>query len=203
MTAIAVGEMSARALCLGLVVQQEDTIQGLDRRLKWRFASANFTRGAASKSIPRLAAEGLVELVEEGSKRTLHRYRATPRGEADFVKWLHQTELPPVVRDALQCKLEFFAIEDVSTLIGSVHEQEEAFTAAADIAHEQLGKEKRARRSKRERGRPVDWDLELRIIKTKDAATLAGVMAERLEALREDLQDLLAAYGDERGVGGG
>src|SRR5277367_1796789 len=107
MAAIAVGDASARALCLGLVVQKEDTIQGLDRRLKRRFSSANFTRGAASKSIPRLAAEGLVELVEEGSQRTLHRYRVTPAGEADFLEWLHQTELPPAVRDAMQCKLEF------------------------------------------------------------------------------------------------
>lgn len=195
MAAISVGDTSARALCLGLVIQQEDTIQGVDRRLKRRFSSANFTRGAASKTIPRLAAEGLVELIGEGSKRTLHRYRGTPAGEAYFLEWLHQTELPPAVRDALQCKLEFFAIEDVSTLIEAVEGLEDAFTAAADIAHEKLGKERGLRRRQRRAG-AVDWRLELSIIKTKDAAKLATVMAERLEALREDLEELLAAYAE-------
>ncbi len=202
MAAIAVGDPSARALCLGLVVQQEDTTQGLDRRLKRHFSSANFTRGAASKSIPRLAAEGFVELVEEGSKPTLHRYKATSAGEAYFLDWLHQTELPPAVRDALQCKLEFFAIEDVATLIEAVQDQKEAFTAAADVAHEKLDIQKRARRRRR-RGNGVDWRLELGIIKWKDAAKLANVMAERLEALHEDLEDLLMAYREAGEVDGG
>jgi|ERR1700677_2879732 len=202
MTAIAVGDTSARALCLGLVIQREDTIQGLDRRLSRRFSSANFTRGVASKSIPRLAVEGLVEVVEEGSKRTLNRYRATSAGEAYFLEWLHQIELPPVIRDALHCKLEFFEIGDVPTLIEAVREQEEAFTFAADVAHQQLGKEMRARRRKA-RGTRGDWRRDMSIIKTKDAVKLANVLAERLEALREDYEELRDSYRDAGEVDGG
>jgi DNA-binding PadR family transcriptional regulator len=192
MAAIAVGETSPRYLCLGFVIQREDTVQGVDRRLKRRFASERFTRGTATKNLPSLAAEGLVELVAEGSERPLDRYRTTPKGEASFRDWLVQTELPPAVRDALQCKLEFFELEDIPDLIEAVHEQEDAFTAATDIAHERLRTEKRARRDRRKRGEPPDWRLELSIIKTKDAAKLGGVMAELLEALREDLEDLVA-----------
>jgi DNA-binding PadR family transcriptional regulator len=202
MATVAIGDTSIGALCIGLLTQQEDTIQGLDRRLKRHFASANFARGAASKSIARLEAVGHVEIAEEGDKRTLHRYRATPAGEAYFLEWLHQIELPPAIRDAMQCKLEFFPIEDLQRLIDAVVEQQEAFTHGADLAHDQLGREQRAQSSKRRRGQPPDWRRELQMIKTKDAAKLGNLMADRLEELREHLEELRDASGEMGAAGG-
>ncbi len=175
-------------LALGLVIQREDTVRGINRRLNRRFSSARFTRGSAHNNLPSLAAGGLVRLVEKGSQPPLDRYAATEKGEEEFRAWLHQTELPPAVRDALQCKLEFFELEDIPALIEAVHEQEEAFTDATEIAHERLHMEQKARRASGK----TDWRLELRLIKTKDAAKLGGLMAERLEALREELDELLA-----------
>jgi DNA-binding PadR family transcriptional regulator len=172
-----VGETSQKILCLGFVIQGEDTAQGVARRMKRRFSSERFTRGIAHKSLPSLAEDGYLELVAEGAEQPLDRYRATPEGEHHFYDWLRQTELPPTVRDALQW----------------------------NIAHERLMEEKRARRERRKRSLPTDWRLELRIAKAKDAVKLGGMMTKRLKALRADLEQILDAYNMASGseVGGG
>jgi DNA-binding PadR family transcriptional regulator len=202
MTAVALGDASARTLCVGLLLQDEDTIQGLDRRLRRRFASAQFTRGAASKSVPRLAKQGLVELVERGEKHTLDRYRITPAGQAYFLDWLRQTELPPAVRDVVQCKLEFFQFDELPGAIDAIEEQAIAFGTAADLAHERLQAELRARRARRKRGHPPDWRQELSIAKTKDAANLGAAMRDRLRALNEELQEIFVSFGRAEGDDG-
>jgi DNA-binding PadR family transcriptional regulator len=194
MAALALGDASARVLCVGLLRQKPDTIQGLDKRLKLRFASANFTRGAASKSIPRLRRAGLVELVERGDKPTLDRYRITATGEAYFLDWLRQTELPPVVRDVMQCKLEFFEFEELPGVIEGIEEQAIAYGAAADIAHETLQSEKRLRRERKRRGQPPDWRQTLSIAKTKDAANLGNAMRDRLRAVVEELKEIQETF---------
>ena len=190
MAALAFGDASTPVLCLGLLRQKSDTIQGLDRRLQLRFASANFTRGSASKSMPGLIKQGWVELVEKGEKRTLDRYRITPAGEAHFLDWLSQTELPPMVRDVMQCKLAFFEFEQLSGVIEGIEEQAIAFGVAADIAHEDLQSEQRRRREQNRRGQPPDWRLALSIAKTKDLAKLGKAMKDRLNALVEELQEI-------------
>lgn len=191
MASFAAGNTSPRILCLGLAVQKADTVKGIDRRLNRVFSSARFTRGSAHKYLPSMAAEGLVRLVESGAEPSLDRYAATEKGAEHFHAWLHQTELPPAVRDALQCKLEFFELVDLPPLIEAVREQEAAFTAATNIAHERLQAEQRARLAS---GAATDWRRELRRIKTKDAVKLGGLMAERLEALCEELEELHAAH---------
>jgi len=201
MAALAVGDASARVICIGLLRQKPDTIQGLDRRLRLRFASANFTRGAANKSIPGLATQGLVELVERGDKPTLDRYRITAAGDAYFLDWLRQTELPPIVRDVMQCKLEFFALEELPGVIEGIEEQAIAFGAAADIAHERLQSEQRLRRERARRGQPPDWRQALRIAKTKDAANLGNAMRDRLNAVVDELNEIRETFGARRGDG--
>jgi DNA-binding PadR family transcriptional regulator len=204
MSTTKVGETSQKILCLGFVLQQEDTTQGVARRMSRRFSSERFTRGSAHKSLPSLAEEGYVELVEEGSERPLDRYRATAKGEEHFYEWLRQTELPPTVRDALQCKLEFYEMTELPEVIESIREQQEAFAAATNIAHERLQEEKRARRERRRRSLPTDWRLELRIAKAKDAVKLGRSLTKRLKELHADLQQILDAYNIENGevVGG-
>lgn len=194
-----VGETSQKILCLGFVVRQEDTAQGVERRMKRRFSSERFTRGIANKSLPSLAEDGYLEVVEEGAEQPLDRYRATPDGEEHFFEWLRRTELPPTVRDALQCKLEFYEMAELPAVIESMGEQQDAFAAATNIAHERLQEEKRARRERRKRNLPTDWRMELRIAKAKDAVKLGGMMAKRLKTVRADLQEILDAYNIENG----
>ncbi len=190
MPAIALGDASTPVICIGLLRQKSDTIQGLERRLKNKFAPSNFTRGSASKSIPNLARQGLIQLVEKGEKSTLDRFRVTSAGEAYFLAWLRQTELPPVVRDVLQCKLEFFHFEELSAVILMIEEQALAYGSAADIAHEDLHDEQRRRRERSRRGQPPDWRVELSIAKTKDLAKLGNAMKDRLTALVEELKEI-------------
>jgi DNA-binding PadR family transcriptional regulator len=199
-----VGETSQKVLCLGFVIQHEDTAQGVDRRMKQRFASQRFTRGIAHKSLLSLAEDGYLELVEKGAEQPLDRYRATSKGEELFYEWLRQTELPPTVRDATQCKLEFYEMAELPEAIESMSELQEAFGVATDIAHERLQEEKRARRQRRKLGLPTDYRVELRIAKAKDAVKLGRLMKQRLKELRADLQQILDAYNIEMGeVGGG
>lgn len=194
MTALALGDASAPVICAGLLRQKPDTIRGLEKRLQLRFASANFTRGAASKSIPSLAKKGLVELVERGDRPTLDRYRITAAGEAYFLDWLRQTELPPMVRDVMQCKLEFFEFDELPGVIEGIEEQAIAYGVAADIAHEILHSEQRIRRERKRRGQPPVWRQALSIAKTKDAANLGNAMRDRLHALLEELKEIQETF---------
>jgi DNA-binding PadR family transcriptional regulator len=115
MSGFSAGETTPQMMVLGLVVQQADTIAGVGRRLADQFASASFPRGSAHNNLPRLADKGYVRLVEEGppGEATRDRYEATSEGIAYFRSWLCRTELPPVVRDAVQCKLELLERGDI------------------------------------------------------------------------------------------
>jgi DNA-binding PadR family transcriptional regulator len=194
--ATSLGDVTAPVLCLGLLRQKPDTVQGLERGLKRRFASAaNYTRGSANKSISGLVREGHIELVERGDKPTLDRYRITAAGEAYFLAWLRQTELPPTVRDVLQCKLEFFELNEMPGRIEGIEEMAIAFDAVADIAHEDLQSKKRLLRERQKRGQRPDWKLALSIVKTKDAANLGHKMRDRLNEAVEELKDIYETFG--------
>ncbi len=198
----AIGDTTAPLLCLGLLYQQEDTIQGLDQRMRRRFAPAKFSRGSANKSINNLVKEGHIELVAKGDKRTLARYRITPSGSAYFVEWLRQTELPPMVRDVLQCKLEFFEFEDMPGVIEAIEEQAFAFGASADLAHETLQAEQRIRRDRQKRSQPPSWRLALGIAKTKDAVNLGYKMHDRLNEAVEELKEIYKTFSSIEDGGG-
>lgn len=190
MPTLSTGDPTPRMMVLGLVIQQQDTVAGIGRRLADQFASARFPKGSAHGNLPHLAEKGYVRLIEKGppDEPTRDRYEATPEGIEYFRKWLRRTELPPVVRDALQCKLELLEREDLAALIRIVREEEQAYTAACDIARVRVLREQRSRRS---RGMPVDWRIRLRGIQNKDEANLWGLMSKRLERLGDELERLL------------
>jgi DNA-binding PadR family transcriptional regulator len=177
-------------MVLGLVIQQSDTVSGVARRLADRFDVARFPNGSAYDNLPSLAKKGYVRLIAKGppDEPTRDRYEATPDGVEHFRGWLQNTELPPMIRDALQCKLEFVGREDVVGLLQLVREQEEIYTAAYDAARARVLREQRSRRAK---NKPVDTRVRLRRIQHKDEATLWGLMSKRLERLGEDLEELL------------
>jgi len=183
------GDLTPRMMVLGLVIQREDTVAGVARRLADQFASARFPRSSAHKNLPTLANTGLVRLVEKGPRdeSSLDRYEATPQGVELLRNWLRHTELPPAIRDVLQCKLEFLEREDLAALVQIVREEEAAYTLAHDAAHARVLREQRSRRA---HGKPVDWHTRLDGIRTKDEANLWGLMSQRLEHLREELEKL-------------
>ena len=188
MSTFSSGDLTPRMMVLGLVVQQPDSVAGVARRLADQFASARFPKTSAHNNLPSLAAKGYVRLMAPGDKASLDRYEATAKGVELLREWLHRTELPPAIRDALQCKLEFLEREDLAALIQLVGDEEQAYTAAFDIAHTRVRREQRARLA---RGGPRDWRVRLRGVQNKDEAMLWSLMAKRLEHLREDLEELL------------
>jgi hypothetical protein len=144
----------------------------------------------------------LIELVEKGDQPTFARYRITSTGVAYFLDWLRQTELPPMVRDVLQCKLEFFQFEEMPAIIEALEEQAFAFGASADIAHEMLQSEQRRRRDRRKRGQTSSWRQELSIAKTKDAVNLGQKMRDRLIEAVEELKEIYETFSSIEGVDG-
>jgi DNA-binding PadR family transcriptional regulator len=185
-----VGNPTPQMMVLGLVVQQPDTVAGIARRLTDQFTVARFPNGSAYDNLPSLARKGYVRLIAKGppDEPTRDRYAATTDGVEHFRSWLLSTELPPMIRDALQCKLEFAEHEDITALLRLVREQEEVYTAAYDIARARVLREQRSRRTK---SNPVNTQARLRTIQHKDEATLWGLMSKRLERLGDDLEELL------------
>jgi DNA-binding PadR family transcriptional regulator len=187
MSTLSLGDLSPRMMVLGLVVQEADSVAGVARRLADQFASARFPKTSAHTNLPSLAEKGYVRLVEAGKQPSLNRYEATDDGIAQLHQWLLASARPPVVRDAMQCKLEFLKRDELGALIGIIRGDEEACRLACNNAHGRVVGEQISRRAG---GNAVDWRVRLRSIQSKDEAALWGMMCQRLEHLREDLEEL-------------
>lgn len=144
------GNPAPRMMVLGLVIQRPDTMASVARRLADQFASASFPKTSAYGNLRRLAKEGYVRVIAQGppGKPTLNRYEATPEGIDHFRQWLRCTELPPIVRDATQYKLELLGgHEELAALIRLVREEADAYTVACDRARARVLREQRSRRA--------------------------------------------------------
>lgn len=190
MSLVRTGDVSPQMIVLGLVVQRADTVAGINRRLVDQFATARFAKGAAHGNLPSLAEKGYVRLVQPGppGEPTRDRYEATASGRELFASWLHGSALPVMVRDVMQCKLELMEPDDLPALLRTIRELEESFTAMCDVARVRVLRQQRLRRA---RDGAADWRERLGGIQAKDEANLWGLMAQRLERLGEDLEELL------------
>jgi DNA-binding PadR family transcriptional regulator len=195
MHSFSAGDTTPQMIVLGLVIQQQDTASGVARRLADQFASARFSKSTAYNRLPGLAEKGYLRLVEGGVETSLVCYEATSEGIEFFREWLRSTELPPVVRDALQCKLELLGPEDLVSLVQIVREEERVYTAAFKAAQLRVKTEQRLRRA---RVKLVDWRTRVRGVQRKDEAKLWGLMSMRLQSLGDELEELL----DELSVDG-
>lgn len=185
------GEMSSSMAVLGLVVQQPDTIAGVAYRLSEMFPRARWSAGAAHSSVPSLAEQGLLQVVQKGSVPTLDRYQATSVGVTEFRRWLVQaSSLPPALRDALQARLEFVELEELPALLETVRADERACTREYAAAH------KRWKEFTHQTLRPGENDPEqvfrheLKIVQLADEVDLWGVQARRLQKLRGRLNSV-------------
>jgi DNA-binding PadR family transcriptional regulator len=174
---------------LGLVLQQEDTVAGVDRRLADQFASARFTPGSAHKNLPSLADAGYVRLSRPGPRdeRTLDVYAGTPGGAEFHRRWLRRRERPLGIRDVVNCKLEFIQPEDLPWVIADIREQEEECRRLCNEAHGSVIGEHRSRRA---RGKPVHWHARMEMIRNKYDSTEWTKIADCLETTIEELEEL-------------
>jgi DNA-binding PadR family transcriptional regulator len=186
------GEISSSMAVLGLVVQQPDTIAGVAYRLSEVFPRARWSAGAAHSSMPSLAEQGLLEVVQEGSVPTLDRYQATSAGISEFRRWLIQSSsLPPALRDALQARLEFVGLEELSALLETVREDERACTREYAAAHKRWRDFTHQKLRPGEDGAEQALRRELKLVQLADEVDLWGVQARRLQKLGGRLNSVL------------
>jgi DNA-binding PadR family transcriptional regulator len=183
------GELSASRAVLGLVVEQADTVAGVALRLAERYPRAGFAVNSAHQNLPSLKHQGLVLVVEEGEKRSLDRYRATPTGVDSFHEWLRESAATlPVLRDALRARLGHVReVDDLLAVIHAIRAQEDACTREYARAHQAL---QAAQRLGRLHPRTdADWRTRVQSALMTDEAMLWAMRARRLQRLREDLED--------------
>ncbi len=179
-------------MALGLLVQQSDTIAGVGRRLHDQFRAAGFARTTAYSSVPSLAADGLALLVRPAppEQPTLAFYEATPAGREHFLRWMRCTDVPVLVRDIFQCKLELAEPEDVPAILELVNALENSFLDMCDEARVRLRREQRSRSSRPDKA--SEWRRQMRRLQIQDEAVLWTSMALRLKRLGEQLEKMHA-----------
>ncbi|HEY2202386.1 MAG TPA: hypothetical protein VGH56_10875 [Solirubrobacteraceae bacterium] len=184
------GDLSASKAVLGLLVEQPDTVAGVGVRLAQRFPHARWSRSAVYTNLPSLVKQQHVRLVKEGHKPALNRYEATATGVAHFRGWLRESAtVPPVLRDALQGKLEFSQREDLLALIETVRQEEEACGQKYAAAHRRFRKAREL--SHRPTEQATDWEEMVRRVQVADEAKVWGLQVRRLQDLLEELEGLL------------
>jgi hypothetical protein len=195
------GDLSASMAILGLVIQAPDTAAGVGARLVERLPRARWSRSVAHNDLPSLARQGLVRMVEAGSKPSLDRYEATQQGVDQFRDWLRASSLaPPMLRDALAAKLAFSEETDLPGLLEAIRDEERICAAEFEAAHMRLGAARRLGRLGPADG--SDWEGRVRSALMTDEAMMWGQRAKRLQCLRQELEasdDELEPAGGRRG----
>jgi DNA-binding PadR family transcriptional regulator len=186
------GEMSSSMAVLGLVVQQPDTIAGVALRLSETFPRARWSPGAAHSNMPNLAKQGLLRVVQEGREPTLDRYEATPKGVAQFRRWVgRSSSLPPALRDGLQARLEFAELEELSALVETVREAERDCRSEYAAAHGRWKAYTNLGPPSGPAGPERLFKSKLKGIQLMDEVMLWGAQAKRLGHLSRQLEGLL------------
>lgn len=181
------GELSASVAILGLVIREPDTVAGVSRRLSDQFFAARFSRSVAHNTLPRLAQQGLVRVVEPGREPAFDRYEATVQGIKRFRAWLREAPASaPALRDTLHAKLALAQREDdLAVLSESLAEAIAHAQTQYDSAHARL------RAVRRAAGEEPEWQRRLRNVLLLDEVTLWGLRLRRLERLRQNLAPLM------------
>lgn len=196
------GDLSASMAILGLVVQQPGTGASVAVRLSERFPRAGWSRNVVHNNVPSLEKQGLLRVVrrDPSDKVSLNLYEATDEGVARLREWIRESAMvPPVLRDELQGKLKFSALEDLRVLVQEVAAEETACAGEYARAHTRDQQARQLRRRRETRSGPADLDVLTKEIQMTDEAVVWGQRAKRLQGLREHIEDVLEAIEDAEG----
>jgi DNA-binding PadR family transcriptional regulator len=184
---------------LGLLIQRSDTASGVALRLTEEFPRTQWSKSIAHNTLPSLAKQGFVRLIEKGPKDSLDRYEATKEGVEEFRGWLRESvAVAPALRDVLHATLALVGDEDLPWLVEAIEDQEESCRQQAEQAQ-------RRRNEARRRG--------LLGSRARNAMMIYEVVlwsqtANRLERLRKDLEggddgEIDESDEEQWGAGGG
>jgi DNA-binding PadR family transcriptional regulator len=172
-------DLSGSMAILGLLIQRPDTASGVALRLTEEFPRTQWSRSIAHNTLPSLAKQGFVRLVEKGSRGSLDRYEATKEGVEEFRGWLRESvAVAPALRDVLHATLALVGDEDLPWLVKAIKDQEESCRQQAEQAQRRRN-EARRRRLLGSRARNAMMIYEV---------VLWSQTANRLKRLRKDLE---------------
>jgi DNA-binding PadR family transcriptional regulator len=130
--------LSAGEAVLGLLIEQPDHRFNLERRLRARFGSAQFSDTTAYSAVGRLEKEGYVRALATGQGGGNVIYEATPEGVAHSRRWVRAPTAAPALREALHAKLALCEPRDLPHLIDVVYREEQACIAELDRVGERM-----------------------------------------------------------------
>jgi DNA-binding PadR family transcriptional regulator len=182
--------LSAGEAVLGLVIEQPGSASQLGRRLTERFRSARFTRSTGHNALHRLARQGLVRVIADGSSCVeQERYEATPLGVEHFRAWLRASSAaPPALREELQAKVEFCAPADLPQLIDAICAEERACASMFAAAQGRLSAAELVTPGCSTQEQPFAALTRRAVL--RDEAAMWGMRFKRLERLRARLEEL-------------
>jgi DNA-binding PadR family transcriptional regulator len=184
-------EMSAGEIVLGLLIEQPDSCYQLDKRIAERLASAQFSRGTASRAVERLLERDFVRPAEveeqaglrvvDGRKKTI--FEATPAGAEHFERWLRtSTQIPPV-REELHAKIALCRFAELPRLIEIVREAEFACARQLEAQNRQV-------RAGRQATGASEWERTLQLIMSSGEVTWWDARIKWLQAVRVYLEQV-------------
>jgi DNA-binding PadR family transcriptional regulator len=130
--------LSAGDAVLGLLIEQPDHRFNLERRLRERFGSAQFSNTTAYSAVARLEKEGYVRAVDAEPDGSSVTYEATPEGVARSRRWVRALTGAPPLREELHAKIALCEPRDLPHLIDVVYRAEQACIAELDRVGERM-----------------------------------------------------------------
>jgi DNA-binding PadR family transcriptional regulator len=191
-------DLSGSMAILGLLIQRPDTASGVALRLTEEFPRTQWSKSIAHNTMPSLARQGFVRLVEKGPKDSKDLYEATREGVEEFRGWLRESvAVVPVLRDVLHATLALIGDEDLPWLVEAIKDQEESCRQQAEQALLRRNEARRQGLLRKSRPRNAMMTYEV---------TLWSQASHRLARLRKDLEggeDEEINEGDEQWRAGG
>lgn len=183
-------------IVLALLHDRPGSAYDLDRRLAERFRSAGYSQGMANSTVKRLAAKGLVRVVDGGQNDKTTIYEPTPEGEQRFRKWMRSVPDLPPVREDLLSRVMLSRPADIPRLIDVVREVEMAFTVKLQSLNWRIQDAARAADAE-------DWSERMRLSMSSYEQMVLDAHLSWLGRLREHLQEEWRRWQEEQPHAGG
>lgn len=178
-------------MILGLACEERGTVAEIQRRLSDLFPSADFPKNAAHTSLPLLAKEDYVRLVEEGADKSQDVYEGTIVGIGRLRAWVTSGPPVPAMREAVHGRVEFATLEELAELIIIVRSEAKACQLTSDDAHERMLTEQRRRIDARpKKGWAEDLDAQLSNAHLQDVTLMWDDAAARRRKLGDRLEKI-------------
>lgn len=183
--------MTPRMMVLGLACEEPGTVADIQRRLSDLFTAAAFPKNSAHTSLPRLAKDGYVRLLDDGTER----FEGTQEGIGYLREWVTRSPPAPAIREAIHGKIEFAGtLDELLEIMIFVRAEAKALQICSDDAHHRMLAEQR----RRLRGRPKHWaeemDAELTAAHLLDAKMTWEDAAARRRKLGDRLEMIYRRY---------